>query len=694
MKTATFLLCAAAMAWPAAAQTDELRFVSGLNVYRDMRRMLPEWLRGQAEEKLAARARAVAAIRTAADLEARRGFVRERLNGILGGFPERTPLNARTVGVIERDGYRIEKVIFESQPRFFVTANLYVPAAGSPPYPAVLYPLGHESGAKAHTAWQQMLGSLAKKGYVALAWDPAGQGERVQFYDPDLEGSKLRSSTTEHSMLAAQCLLVGDHIARYTVWDGIRALDYLLARKEVDPKRVAVTGNSGGGTHTTYLAALDDRIQVAVPSCYTNTWHRMLEALGPQDGEQVLARMIGEGLDYPDYIYAFGPKPFLALAGIRDFFPIDGAREAYAEARRVYEAVGAGEKIAFFESDEGHGYTKPRRLRAYDFLGKWLKGAGDTAPEPEIQQFEERELFCTPTGQVATSLGGEDVFSLNRKRVEQAGAARPKLDPAALRSAAARLAGFERPQGQLDVKNYGALPRNGYRIEKLIYQSEPGIRIPALLYVPEGGPAKKPAIVAVDGAGKSAAAADYAAYARKGMVVLSIDARGLGEVNEAPQSRNPSPFGDYQSAQTALLLARSLTGMRAADIVRGVDLLAGRPEVDPAAIAGYGKGTTATAMLYAAAFDPRITGLTLDHMLVSYESITTHRLHSGIFEQVIPGVLRQFDLPQMAASLAPRAVMLVDPVNPLQNVLPVDEAQKVYGGAARVSHRREGEPLR
>jgi cephalosporin-C deacetylase-like acetyl esterase len=692
MKIATAILCAAALALPAAAQTDELRFVSGLNVYKEMRRMLPEWLREQAGAKLAERARTVAAIRTPAELEARRKFIRERFVSILGGFPERTPLNARTVAVLERDGYRVEKVIFESQPRFYVTASLYVPTTGTPPYPAVLYPLGHEAGAKAHSAWQQMLGSLAKKGYIAFAWDPLGQGERVQFWDADLKTSKLRSSTTEHSMLAAQTLLAGDHIARYTIWDGMRALDYLLSRKETDPRRVAVTGNSGGGTHSSYLAALEDRLHVAVPSCYTNDWRNMLKALGPQDGEQVPAGFIGAGLDYPDYILSFGTKPFLVIAGIRDFFPIDGARAAYAEAKRVFEAVGAGEKIAFFETDEGHGYTKPRRLRAYDFLGTWLKGAGDQSPEPDVQTFEEAELFCTPTGQVVTSIGGEDVFSLNRKRVEQAKAARPKLDAAGLRAAARRLSGYEQPQGPLEVKQYGALPRNGYRIEKLVYQSEPGILVPALLYVPEGGAAKKPAVIAADGAGKSAAAADYAEYARHGTVVLSIDARGWGEGVEAAPVRSrldyPVLFGDYDSAQTAILLGRTLTGMRAADIVRGVDLLLSRPEVDGGAVSGHGRGAGATAMLYAAAFDSRITKLALEGMLASYESVTANRMHFGLWEQVVPGVLKSFDLPELAASLAPRPVTVIDAADPVGNTLPAEEARKLYGAGVRVEHRR------
>ena len=142
----------------------------------------------------------------------------------------------------------------------------------------------------------------------------------------------MRRSTTEHTILGIQCLLAGDSLARYTIWDGMRALDYLLSRPEVDASRIAVTGNSGGGTHTAYLAALDDRIHVAAPSCYLTSWRALLETIGPQDAEQDLLPWIGNGLDHADFIYAFSPKPYLVLSAIRDFFSISGARATYKEA--------------------------------------------------------------------------------------------------------------------------------------------------------------------------------------------------------------------------------------------------------------------------------------------------------------------------------------------------------------------------
>jgi hypothetical protein len=232
-----------------AQESEDLDFASGLGQFQEIRRMLPSYLNNIGLGLLAERQRQIERLVTIEDVSRRGAYLRKRMLDDFGGFLERTPLNARVVGVVQRPAYKIEKVIFESQPHFYVTANLYLPTTGHPPYPAILFPLGHEPGGKANPTWQQMLGSLATKGFVALTWDPIGQGERLQIYDQDLRDSKVGDSTTEHTVVGTQCLLIGDHLARYTIWDGIRALDYLFSRPEVDPTRVGLTGNSGGNPY-------------------------------------------------------------------------------------------------------------------------------------------------------------------------------------------------------------------------------------------------------------------------------------------------------------------------------------------------------------------------------------------------------------------------------------------------------------
>ena len=668
------------LAIPAVAQqqSSELNFLAGQVDGRQLSQALHRSLVDKALRQLDDRREKVAKISSAQDVFERRRYLRERMTRGLGGFPEKTPLNARLSGVVEREDYRVERIVFESQPRFYVTANLYLPKKGTGPYPAILFPLGHEEpGAKAYATWQQLLISFAKKGYVALAWDTIGQGERIQMWDEAFAASKVVRSTTEHTMQGVQCLLVGDALARYTIWDGIRALDYLLSRPEVDPKRIGVTGNSGGGTHSSYLAALDDRIHVAAPSCYLTSWRRLLETIGPQDAEQCIVPWISDGLDHPDFVLAFAPKPFVILSAIRDFFAISGARETFAEARRIYDNIGAGDRIAMVEADDGHGYTKPRRLGAYQWFGKWLKGAEDNAPEPDNQIHPEEELWATGTGQVATSLGGETVFTLNQKRLAEV------RQPGATLDTVRQFVGFERRTTPVAAKNYGTLDRTGYRIEKLVYETEPGIPVPALLYIPQGE-GKRAAVVLAHGRGKSAANNEAEALVKSGSAVLSIDLRGTGETTSG-DGRNgsdwPRYFGDFGNAMTALLTGKPLVAMRAEDISRAADLLTARADIDAARLSVYGLEGGAVPALYSAALDARFQNATLERGLVSYETVVRQPIHRQAFEHIVHGALKHYDLPDLARWMGPRKVRVVDAVDALGRVMPEYRVRAIYPSA-------------
>ncbi|MEP7365225.1 MAG: acetylxylan esterase [Acidobacteriota bacterium] len=662
-----------------AQQNQALDFLEGHTDFGEIRAMLPEYCRRLAMEQLDERERKVAGLNASA-LQARRESVRAQMQRSVGGFPNRTPLNARVTGTLDRGDYRIEKIVFESQPRFFVTANLYIPQRGTGPFPAILYPLGHEEGAKSHSAWQKMLVTFARRGYVALAWDTLGQGERVQLFDEALGASKAGGSTTEHTVLGAQTLLVGDALARYTIWDGIRALDYLLSRKEVDPKRVGVTGNSGGGTHTAYLGALEDRFAVAAPSCFITSWRRLLQTIGPQDAEQCLPGWIAGGFDHADFVEAFAPRPYMMLTAIRDFFSIAGARATFAEAKRAWTDP---ERIGMVEVNDGHGYNKERRLASYKWFEQWLKGGVAPEGEPDVQLEPEDELFCTKTGQVNTALGSETVFSLNRARALALRRGAVNVDDVR------RLTGFEKNDGPLNVRRFGSIERAGYRIDRLIFDSEPGVVIPSLLYVPSAE-GKRPAVVLVHGRGKAAADGEAASFVQAGYVVLSIDARGFGETRHIDSDRVWTRyFGDYEGAMTAILTGRTLTGMRALDVLRAVDVLAGVGDVDAGRINGAGYSAGATAMLHAAVLDERIRQVALDHMLISYHAVVESPVNQGIFEEVVPGVLKSYDLPELAAKLAPRRVWVGDAEGPMHTLVPLETVRAQYRGAQmRVLRRR------
>jgi hypothetical protein len=263
-------------------------------------------------------------------------------------------------------------------------------------------------------------------------------------------------------------------------------------------------------------------------------------------------------------------------------------------------------------------------MAAYRWFGRWLKGAEDNAPEVDLPMATEEEMRCTASGQVEISLGGETVRSLNQKRVEALGRKLPALTVAAdvssfreqTRQQLSRMLNQGpwplREKAPLKTRSYGQIARSGYRIERLTYESEPGILIPALLFLPEGIQTRKPAVLYVDGRGKSAEAGpggDLEQLAKTGTIVLAIDARGMGEteVLESEQASDVRPyFGDYDSAMTALVVGKPLVGMRALDISRGVDLLQARADVDPDHILAFGRGNGAVSVLYAATLDERL----------------------------------------------------------------------------------------
>jgi cephalosporin-C deacetylase-like acetyl esterase len=660
----------------APAQTPNLDFLTNQVDGRALRDMMPNYLKDQVRQHR----------RTspATKQEFRQKFIEG-----LGGLPERTPLNARVVGTLNRDGYRIEKVIFESQPGLYVTANLYLPANGKGPFPAILFPIGHEAGAKAYPVWQQILATFARRGYVALTWDQLGQGERIQHWDEALGNSKVAPSTTEHTIIGIQSLVVGDAFAKYTIWDGIRALDYLLSRPEVDTKRVGITGNSGGGTHTSYIAALDDRLHVAAPSCFITSWQRLLETIGPQDAEQCIPGFLGHGFEHVDFVRAFAPKPFLILSAIRDFFSLRGARSTYAIATESYLAASARDRISMAETDEGHGYTINNRLASYKWFDRWLKDAQAPEGETPIPPATEAELACTKTGQVVTSLGGQTVYTLTRDRARAINTpATPSVD--ALR----RQINWREDTSVPTVRPYGSESRGGLLIEKLLYESEPGILIPAVIVSQTAAaPASRPAVLLASSQGKRAAWNQIEALASKGAIVLAIDVRGIGETRPAEATKGGSWltwFGDYDSSMTSVMLGTSLVAQRAFDIQRGFHLLASRPGVDRQRIYGAGQGNAAPALLHAAAAGVPFARLLLDDMVASYRSIAESAIHRDVFESIVPGAIRHYDLPGLATLLGPRAVIVVDATSSMGVPLTATAAQAAFKSAPNVRTATRG----
>src|SRR6266513_2011820 len=392
---------------------------------RDLERYLVR-LSNDARER---RKRVINTISTKQEVLDRQKIVVAELWKMLGGPLDRTPSNARVTGTVQRTGYRIEKVTFESRPRLYVTANLYVPA-GTGRGPAILSPLGHSVNGKAWPSYQKLFSNLARKGYVVLAYDPFGQGERIEFPGSRPGQSALGGGTSEHEYAGRRLILLGANFGLFRAWDGIRGIDYLLTRAEVDPDRIGCCGQSGGGTLTQFLAALDSRIRVAVVSMGTteNLAHDNAEPPGSaDDAEQNIVPALAHGIDRADLLYAFAPKPLLITVTLHDaghtYSPeyVASSLELVEEYKRAYSLLAADDRLSLQVTTEQHGYVYEMRRATYAWFNRWFEMTD--ADDNETSQAVEADetLFVTPTGFVTTSLGGETALSLTR---QMAGAVR------------------------------------------------------------------------------------------------------------------------------------------------------------------------------------------------------------------------------------------------------------------------------
>jgi cephalosporin-C deacetylase-like acetyl esterase len=635
----------------------DLRVVPG----DELRTAFADYLTANAQAHIRARAAEVASLDTPAKVRARQAFIRKWLIDAMGGFPEKTPLNPRITGRLQRDGYRVELLVFESMPKFYVTANVYVPT-GPGPFPAIVGTAGHSVTGKAIGTYQQAWIGLVKRGFVVLAFDPPGQGERLEYFDPKLKRSTVGVGTSEHNMAGLQCLLTGTTFARYETWDGIRALDYLLTRADVDPKRVGVAGNSGGGTQSAYLAAVEPRLAASAISCYMTNWEQLWASPGPQDSEQNFPGFLSSGLNFGDFMMAFAPRPVMMLTATRDYFPIAGGHATYAEVKRVFGVMDAEVRAGFYEHDSEHGWNQPRREATTRWMMKWLQGKDDDAREAAVQSEPELLLNVTPTGQVATSFGGETVRSINAALARSLFAKRTAAgitDPAKLRALIARTLNLPARSRPASAEEKGSVTEDGLNAFKFLIGTEPGIRIPALLWGSSSSPGKRPAAIYINPKGKAADPGAIRKLVDAGKLVLSIDPRGWGESAPPPRTRDYS--AEWQMAQRALLIGKPLAAMQTFDALRAFDWLLTLPEVDASRIGVVGTGAGGVVALFAAAVEPRIASAEVSDSLESYMRLAEADTHAMPIGLVIPGVLKHFDLPDVARAIAPRPLRIERP---------------------------------
>ncbi len=613
----------------------------------------------------------LAALRTKADAEAYVRGVREKIRQSFGPFPEKTPLEPRITGVIERDLYKIEKVIFESRPGFLVTANLYIPKGRSFPLPGVIGTCGHSANGKAAETYQAFAQGLAKLGYVTLIYDPIGQGERLVYPDENLQPSR-GGGTGEHLYAGNQQYLVGEFFGAWRAWDGIRALDYLMTREEVDLHHLGVTGNSGGGTMTTWLCGVEQRWTMAAPSCFVTEFRRNLYNELPADTEQCPPRALAFGLEHEDFLAALAPKPVIILAKEKDYFDARGSEAAFGRLKRLYRLLGAEDNIALYIGPTYHGFSQENREAMYQWFNR-ATAISDVKQEPELTIEEDSVLQCTPNGQVA-ELDSRPVYSFTRASSIAQRKQRLRLDGPALRQTV---------RSVLRLPPTGAPPE--YRILRpqrdrryptehaLTYmvRTEPGIH--AIVYrlsedVLLSRPPKRfrRAVLYVSHHSADAELREEPLIrdllaAEPDAAFFTCDVRGIGDCQ--PDTTNPRSFrrsygSDYFYAAHAIMLDEPVAGRRTHDVLTVLNWLraTGHTQVHLAA-----RGWGAIPAGFAALLDHSVVQVTLKNALTSYSEIAEAKDYNWPLALLAPGVLRHFDLPACYRELESKGLRLIDP---------------------------------
>jgi cephalosporin-C deacetylase-like acetyl esterase len=609
----------------------------------------------------AARAARLRSLTSPKEALAYQAEARAAIRRAFGPWPDRSPLNARITGCLERPTHRIEKLLFESRPGVLVTANLYLPLRLDGPAPAVLGTCGHSANGKASALYQGFCQRLARAGFATLIFDPVSQGERDPY--TGLPGREMVDACTRaHNMMGKQLELLGDFFGAWRAWDGIRALDYLLSRPEVDASHVGLTGNSGGGTMTTWLWALEDRFTMAAPDCFVTTFLHNFENELPADSEQYPPGVLGAGLEMADFLIAAAPKPLLLLGQHYDYFDRRGHQEAFEEVQRFYRLLGApDDRVGCFRGQQTHGYWPEDQKAMVRFFAHH---AGMSAPAnvDETEVLPDKALWATPHGDTVAA-GGRREFALIAERARALAAQREPLSPEAVRPALASLlqlpAIAERPYhrnlrpvtvGETTFARYAVETEGSVRAilrKRMVAPAqahsldvEPTVR----LYLPHLS------------AEQDLADDPLAQQLQAEGILYALDVRGLGESAPDDEGDFWQPYGmDYMFHGYHLLLGESYLGRRVYDVLCTLTVLRreGAREIDL-----YGRGQGALLALLTAVLDPDLRSVTLKNGPESFLAWAETPLVAWPSACFLRGALHHLDLADCLRALAGRMTII------------------------------------
>ena len=643
-----------------------------LDGYYDVENQLPEYVKRKAFEYFKREEEEKSSIKSIEEFEKRRNRIREYFIDAIGGLDiEKTDLKAKITGTVERENYIINKIVYQSIPGFYVTANLYLPKEIEEKSPAVLFACGHWEWAKTAPEYQRICIELVNNGFVVLAVDPIGQGERMQYYDKFLKRTLVRWGTMEHSYAGLQCTLTGAGIARYFTWDLIRAIDLLESLPDVDNERIGITGNSGGGTQTSYMLLVEPRLKVAVPCTYITSREEYMKTGQAHDNEQNIFKAISMGLNYDDFVTGFAPKPVMIGAVDSDFFCIEGTLRSYERTKAIYKLYGKEEDIKLYVTKGTHSYNDELREEAVGWFVKYLKGE-KRSKSSDIKVEEDETLRCTISGQVLAEFDDAknitelnyDYFKKYHKKISGKEDIREKL---------LEILNLPQDKRPLYPRTIESGSFNGFPYKKVFMFTETDITTAGVYFSGEGS--NLCTLLLLDN-GTEDVLKEFdliRSFLSRGDVFV-YDPRGIGSVK--CRDINLHGFYEYYGTEYKLnfdliMLGTSMTALRVFDILRAFEYV---KEVNPkATLSIAGKGVSSIYALFASVIDESVKEIYLEDILYSYEELISSRYYRYDPRLEIYGIARYFDIKDLISCISDRNVVLVNPRDSRGEIANIEE---------------------
>ena len=603
--------------------------------------------------------------KTPAAVAARQKSVRESAIASMGGFPEKTPLNAKTTGRIRKEGYAVEKILFESRPNHYVTAHLFLPdnpEKYKAPYPGVVSPCGHSITGK-NAPWYQRVGVVgAMHGLATLVFDPIDQGERRQRADKGWRGS-----VTGHNFIGWRANLLGWNTAQFRVWDGIRACDYLASRPDVDASRLGVTGLSGGGTLSSYLNALDSRYSAGAPAGFLSTIRDVYDNLGPQDAEQVLFGQTKAGFNHLGIVSLRAPSATMIVATHGDYFPFMGSLATLERAKEVYSAFGAADRVSLMEAPGPHHWYESTRNAAMLWIRRWAGGDAaawpqDVAPMRRMDTgFKyapgnsglafagDREKLVTKTGSTLDIPGARSVYDIMRDELRRLDKTRKPPTPESVRSACGA-----KPLSALSataVAENSTACADGRAVRLVLSRDDDMTPIPMYAFLP----AKRGGGATILFADKpSAALADEAKrLLGEGRAVAVAELRGFGATAKAKHHFYGAKRADETMALLSMTIGENLAAKRAEDAAIAARHFAKMASV--AKIDAVAHGAAAIPAAHACFLERDVfASFAAKNPPHSWRAVVENEKLRSSFADTVFGALRTYDWTELARTVAAR----------------------------------------